>query len=672
MMTPDYASPEQVRGDPVTTSTDVYALGVLLYELLTGVRPFQLDTNSPLEMIRVICEQDPQPPSVALAANAPLAAPGASEKLGGDLDNIVLMAMRKEPARRYVSVAALASDVQAYLTGYPVHARTATWKYRSEKFVRRHKAAASAAVIVALALIGFSVGMGLLAKRATQERLAAQRESQFLQGIFEASTPEENHGQEITARELLDHGAQRVDRELAGDPGLQGTMLFNIGRAYISLGAYDQAEPLLARAYGLRKKSLGEDNTDVTDALMAWAQSLRLQGEYTKAEPLYRQALVTYQKKLGEHNSQVLESYSALGECLYLENRDSEAEPWLRKALAGGRELHVDTARNYLALLLEREGNYPEALQLLRESVKFQLRESGADSPGYALSLHNLAGALIDAGDLAGAETTERQALKLQRKLLGNHHPDVAYAINNLGFLLLEEGDWQAAEPVLRENLELIRSTLGEKNVRFGVALNNWARVLQEKGDYDQSETFFKQALETITQASGPQGWAVAKVMANRGLLEFDRGDYAGAERDARQSLGMDHKLGAEDRAFQGDPASAEPLLRQALAIRRKQFSFGHPNVIAAEVRLGEVLTAEGKVQEAEPTLRDAVASAHSAPYPLLPWQIAEAQSALGTCLVAIGRSAEGEPLITASQNDLQKDPRPAFRQPQRPLARKN
>jgi eukaryotic-like serine/threonine-protein kinase len=685
MMTPEYASPEQIRGERVTTSTDVYALGVLLYELLTGTRPFRLDTmTSPFEMARIICERDPEPPSLAGAADAKLAAPNAARKLSDDLDNIVLMAMRKEPVRRYVSVAALAGDVQAYLTGYPVHARTATWKYRSGKFVRRHKAAASAAAIVVLALIGFSIGMGLLAKRATRERLAAQRESQFLQGIFEAATPDRARGQQVTARELLDQGAKRVDRELAGDPGLQGAMLDNIGRAYLALGLYAQAEPLLGRAYELRRRTLGDGNTDVAGTLYNLATSIRLQSEFRKAEPLFRQSLAVRERNLGEHNPAVAESLSALAECLYLEDRDAEAEPLLRRALALDRELNIDSnARNYLALVLGRKGNYPEALQLLREQVEFDRLHNGADSPNFAISLHNLAGALIDAGDFAGAETTERQVVDLQRKILGDHHPDLSYPLNNLGFLLLEKGDWAGAEPVLRENLDLVRASLGENNVRFGVALNNWGRVLQQKGDYDQSEATFKQARQTITRANGPEGWFVAKVIANLGSLQFDRGDYAGAELYARQALDMDHKLGGEEnpqaasalidlaeaRAFQGDPASAEPLLRQALAIRKKETSGGHPNVIAAEVRLGEDLTAEGKAAEAEPILRDALGSARSAVYPLLPWQIAEAQATLGACLIALNRSSEGEPLLKTSQADLEKDPRPAFRQSRRAAA---
>jgi serine/threonine-protein kinase len=683
MMTPEYASPEQVRGDQVTTSTDIYALGVLLYELLAGKRPFQLDTTSPFELARIICEQDPQLPSVVSAANPELAAPDASRTVSGDLDNIVLMAMRKEPARRYVSVSALASDVKAYLTGYPVQARSDTWKYRSGKFVRRHKAAAAAAVIVILALVGFSIGMGLLAKRATRERLAAQRESQFLKGIFEAATPDRSRGQQITARELLDQGAKRVDRELAGDPELQGTMLDAIGNAYSALGLYGQAELLLERAYVLRSRTLGDGSTDVAATLFNLAVAIRQQGQYKRAEPLYRQSLAVRERNLGEHNIAVAESLSQLGECLYLENRDADAEPVLRKAVALDRELKSDSfARGYLALLLKREGNYPEALQLLRELVEYIGQHTGTDNPEFALAVHNLGGTLIDAGDLTGAETAERQVIELQRKVLGNNHPDLAYPLNNLGNLLLVKGDWQAAEPLFRESMELRRRTVGEKSPLFGLALNNWGRLLQQKGDYPQAEKTFKQALETITNASGSLDWSAARVTASLGVLEFDRGDYAAAERYARQTLDIAHKLGGEEnpqavaalidlanaKAFQGDPASAEPLLRQALAVRRKQFSPGHPNVIAAEVRLGEVLTAESKAAEAEPLLRETLASARSAPFPLLPWQIAEAQSALGTCLVALGRSAEGEQLLKASQADLQKDPRPAFRQPRPPV----
>ncbi len=682
IMTPEYASPEQVRGDQVTTSTDVYALGVLLYELLAGKRPFELHTTSPFEMARIICEQEPQPPSLVSIANPELAAPDAARTVSGDLDNIVLMAMRKEPARRYVSVSALANDVKAYLTGYPIHARPDTWNYRSSKFVRRHKAAATAVVIVTLALIGFSIGMGLLAKRATRERLAAQRESQFLRGMFEAATPERTHGPRIIPRELLDQGVKRVDRELADDPELQGALLDTIGQAYSTLGVYDQAELLLTRAYTLRSKALGDENTDIATTLFNLAVAIRQQGHYKKAEPFYGKSLAIRERLLGEHDVAVAASLSQLGECLYLENRDADAEPVLRKAVALDRELNSDSiSRQYLALLLKREGNYTEALQLLRELVEYDRLHIGTANPEFALALHNLGGALIDAGDFTGAESTERQVIDLQRKVLGNNHPDLAYPLNNLGNLLLLKGDWPAAEPLFRESMEIRRSTIGEKSPLFGLAQNNWGRLLQAKGDYEGAEKVFKQALDTITKASGPVDWSAARVITSLSELDFDRKDYAGAEHYARQAFDMTHKLGgdenpqaatalidlAESRVFQNDEADAEPLLRQALAIRKKELSAGHPNVIAAEVRLGEVLIAEGKTAEAEPLLREAVASARTAPFPLLPWQVAEAQGALGSCLVAGGHKTEGEQLLKVSAADLQKDPRPAFRRARRP-----
>jgi eukaryotic-like serine/threonine-protein kinase len=360
MMTPDYASPEQVRGDAITTATDVYALGVVLYELLAGRKPFKLETTSPIEVMKTICEQMPPPPSVTSAENAALAAPDAPRRLKGDLDNIVLMAMRKEPTRRYASVSELAGDVQAYLTGYPVHARTENWSYRSGKFIGRHKAAVAAAGVVALALIGFSIGMGLLAKRETRERRLAERQSEFLNSIFQAATPDQARGQQVTARQLLDQGAQRIDRELADEPQLQAAMLDNVGRAYTALGLYSQAEPLLQRAYDLRRKNLGEENLDSAASLDGLATAIRLENQFQRAEPLFRRALSIREKKLGENNLLVAESLANLGECLYLLQRDSEAETLLRKALGIQRRLNKDSGeatRNYLALTLERRGD---------------------------------------------------------------------------------------------------------------------------------------------------------------------------------------------------------------------------------------------------------------------------------------------------------------------------
>jgi tetratricopeptide (TPR) repeat protein/tRNA A-37 threonylcarbamoyl transferase component Bud32 len=677
MMTPEYASPEQIRGDSITTSTDVYALGVLLYELLAGRRPFQLETRSPFEVAREICEVEPTAPSVACKANPLLAVPDAQHVLAGELDNIVLMAMRKEPARRYVSVGAFAGDVQAYLSGYPVHARTDTWSYRSGKFVRRHRTAVALAGLMVLSLIGFSIGMGLLAKRANRERTTARREAQLLASIFQAATPDQARGHEITARELLDQGAARVERELAGEPEMQATMLDNIGESYLRLGAYDRGQEILQRAYDLRKRA--GHNLDFASTETSLATALRLQGKYDQAEPLFRDGLKIRQAKLGSNDQLVADSLSGLGECLYLEDHFSEAEPVLRQALDVNRKLNpssgVDT-RNYLALVLERSGNYPEAVQLLREALDVSQRHNDTDSPDYANTMHNLAGALMDAGDLSEAEDMERQDLALRRKILGNDHPDLGYPLNNLGWLLLEKGEPEAARPALEENLRILRKQLGDQHPRVAVGLNNWGHMLEEEGDYAGAEKSYQQAIAILEKASGPKSWAVAKVLFNEGNLELDRGDDAAAEKYGRQSLEMHRALGGEEapevasdlvlvaeaRRFQNDPSGAEPLLRQALAIREKKFPRAHPQLIAAQVRLGEVLVEEGKAQQAEPILQEAMQMAHTPPFPLLAWQVAEAEHAMGVCNAALGHSAEAEKLLRQSEGPLQQHPQKAIR----------
>ena len=679
MMTPEYASPEQVRGDNITTSTDVYALGVLLYELLSGRRPFHLETTSPIEVVRAICEQTPTAPSVVGELNPELAPPDASRKLRGDLDNIVLMAMRKEPARRYVSAGQFAEDVEAFLGGYPVRARTDAWGYRSGKFIRRHRAAVVATVVVAIALVGFSIGMGLLARRAQRKRTAAEREAQFLNSIFQSTTPEQTRGKQVTGRELLDQGAKRVETEFSGEPQLQATLFDNIGRAYMGIGQYQTGETLLQRAYDLRKQILGRDNLDTAATLDALATAIRLHSDYARAEPYFREALAVRQRKLHPDDPLIGRSLSNLGECLYWEGKNPEAESLLRQALQMQRNRGLDediaTSDNYLALVLQRKGDFHEASLLLRDAVAINAKISGTDSPDYANSLHNLAGTLIDSGDLTNAETMDRQALAIRRKIDGPHHPDVGYPLNNLGFVFLEKGDWAAAQPFLKENLD-IQTELNPKSARLAGALNNWGRMLEEKGDYKGADNSFGQALAMMHETNSPESWNVAKVLANLGLLRADEGKYSAAEELEKQALDMRKKLGGDEspdlatsyinlalvQSWETQLGSAESLLRQALAIRKKEMSAGHPAIISAEIRLGEILTDEGKAGEAEPLLRQALAEVHAVPFPLTQWQVAEVEIGLGAALAEEGHTAEAQKLLENPEVRLRGYPLAALR----------
>jgi tetratricopeptide (TPR) repeat protein len=666
LMTPEYASPEQIRGEPVTTSSDVYGLGILLYELLAGVRPFRTEGKDPLQVARMICEQEPALPSVG------------RRELRGDLDKIVLMAIRKEPARRYPSVRQLAADVEAHLSGYPVRARTDAWGYRTGKFIRRHKVGVAATALVAMALLGAGVEMLLLARRATREETIAQREAQFMATLFRAATPEVARGRTITARDLLDQGAQRLDRELAGEPEVRASMLGNIAQAYHDLGLADRALPMAENAFHLNVKTHGADSPEAASSLELFATLYRDEGKYAEAEPLFRRLVEIRRKTSKPGDVKLAWSLAALGECLYLENKDAESEPPLREALKIYKDNGADVgseARNYLALLLERKGRYPEAGALLNEAAAIDLRTKGSDSPEYANSLSNLASDLMDFGDYGLAETKLRQALEIRRKVLGSDHPDLGYPLNNLAFVLREEGVPTQAEPFARESLAIRLKNQGAGHPQVAAARNTLARVLEAEGDYAGAEIEFGQALDIVKETVGLGSYTGAQILLNHSMLEFDEGKYAAAEKEARDALESLRKLGgektpyvalaltqvAEDRVFQGDPDAAVPLLRQAAEIRREENPPAHPEIIVAEVRLGEALTASGALVEAAQVLRGALNEARSASFALSAWRIAEIQSALGICLAAQGDWKGARPLLEESQNGLRSDPHPVF-----------
>ena len=672
LMTPEYASPEQVRGDAVTTAADVYSLGVLLYELLAGKRPFRVRTDNPLEIALAICEQTPQPPST-VSEN-----PDAHQ-IDRDLDRIVMMAMRKEPERRYASAGQFSADVKAYLEGYPLQARTATWSYRTSTFVRRHKAGVAAAVLFALALAGFGGGMGVLAKRAERQRQTAERERQFMADMFRAAAPEVARGETITARDLLDRGAQRIDRELSGEPKVRASLQETIAEAYRELGLIDESEKLARQLVQLDGKTFGAASPETLRAVELLAELYRDQGHYAEAEPLLSRVLAWKRAAFGATSPEAAGVMGELGECFYWQAKDDQALTLLNQTLAIDRKNGPDygaSTRNYLALTLERKGDFDQARRLLEEAVEINRRTQGTNSPDYAISLHNLGSALIDRGDLLGAEVKLREALAVRRAIFAAGHPDLALSLNNLGYVLLEKGEWRAAEPILKEALDIQLHALGPDNPRLSGPMNNWARVLQAKGDYVQAEGFYNRILAIMKQAHAASTWPAAQIVANRGLLHFDQGAYAAAEQDARQAMEIRRKLGgestptfansmievAEDRAFQGDPGGAVPLLRLALEIRRKKLWPGHPAIVTAEVRLGEALVAANKAVEAEPLLRQAVSSAAQEPFQLPGWQIGEAKNAYGECLKALGRTQEAEALLRDSRGALETDPRPAFR----------
>lgn len=684
LMTPEYASPEQVRGQLVTTTTDVYALGGLLYTLLTGRPPFKVDSGDPLEIARVICGHPPTRPSATTTARTLL--PGHDwKRLKGNLDNIVLKALRKEPEKRYASAADLSEDVRRYLEGFPLQAGSQAWTYRAQKFFARHKVAVSAPVIMLLAVVGFSIAMGILAQRARRERANAVREQQkaqqeaaFLSGLFRAATPDAERGKTITARDVLDLSAGRIHRELASQPDVRAAMLNSIGDSYVALGLYPQAEPLLTEAYALRKQTAGAGTLELAESGSSLSEVWNAEGKYREQEALVREALGIRQRLLGDANPLVAQSLLSLGECLYLQSRTREAEPVLRRAVAVSPS-DSDTrsgAMNFLALVIEKKGASAEAAQLLRSASDISARTEGTDSPDYLTSMHNLAGALRDLGDLDGAEATERKVLAIRQRVSGPDHPHTTYSMNMLGWILLEKGEWAAAEPYLTQALAANRKKLGDHHPRLAVSMNNLGQVYEDKGDFRTAEKYYRDGLAILEENKLGESWSAARIETNIGFLATDRGEYADAERFAAQALEMERKLGGDTnpdyasslilasvaRSLQHDDAAAEPLLRQALEVRKRAFPPGHLLIIAAQVRLGEVLMAEGKNSEAESLLRDAARAARHSPFLLVGWQSAEAENALGACLARMGRMSEALPLLRNSQAALKAHPQMIFR----------
>jgi serine/threonine-protein kinase len=623
LMTPDYASPEQVRGGAITTATDVYALGAVLYELLSGRRPHQFDTWSPLEIERAICDTEAPRPSEAARKQTDAPAKLARQ-LEGDLDNIVLMALRKEPARRYQSVEQFSEDIRRHLTGLPVVARKDTFKYRAGKFARRHKAGVALLALLA----GFTIALAALAVRLVRERdranqaaATAEAVERSLTAVFEFADPGNSRGNAITARELLDQGAEKVVRDLNDQPVVQAKLMDTIGGLYQSIGVLDRAHSLLEESLALRRRTLGAEHADVAASLHHLALLAYQKGDFAVSETRCRESLTLRRRLLGAEHPDIAGSMDTLGELLLKKGNPAEAEPLLREALAMRRKLlgpdHKDvaTSLNNLGRLSSTQGRFADAADLYRQSLALHRKIYGEEHPAVASSMNNLAAMLHDLDDYNGAERLFREALAAHRKLLGPEHPGVIGSLGNLASLLQDKREYEEAEQLYRQALDLRRKLFGENHPDLTITMNNLASLLKAKGDYAASEALYRQTLVLRRKLFGETHPETATTLSNLATAYADRGRCDEALPLYRQvldaylkTLAPDHWMANRTRSHMGGCLTrlkryreAEPLLLTAHAGLKAARGDQNDLTRRAVSRLIELYEAWGKPDQAAP-----------------------------------------------------------------------
>ena len=475
--TPEYMSPEQAEmtGLDIDTRTDVYALGVILYELLAGVLPFDsksLREKGLDEIRRTIRDTDPPRPSTRITSLGARAT-GVAEirgtnparlasQLRGDLDWITMKALEKDRTRRYGSVSDLAADLRRHLDDVPVLASPPSTVYRVSKFVRRHRMGVAVAATLVFVLAAFAATMAVQARRIARERDRANTEAEsakqvanFLSGLFNVSDPSEARGNTLTAREILDKGAQNIERSLASQPQVRAKLEATIGNVYTNLGIYKAAAPLLERAVETQQRTLGPDHSETLSSMNALANVYWYQGRYDEAEPLYVAVLDRRRRTLGQEHAETLQAAYDLGSLYTVQRRWTEAEQLTRQTFEIQRrvagEEHPDTlsTMNNLASLFWRQARYSDAEPLYVKILEIRRRSIGGDHPDTLTSIHNLATTYDALGRYADAERLYLEVCEAKRRVLGEVHPATTLSIARLAGMYVKIKRYDEAESLL-------------------------------------------------------------------------------------------------------------------------------------------------------------------------------------------------------------------------------
>lgn len=602
MMTPENAAPEQVAEETITTATDTYALGILLYRLLSGHPPYRLSGNHK-DVAETICYGQPELPSAVVRATWREPETRGREfgnltpeivsryrgttpdklrrRLKGDLDNIVMAALRKEPERRYRSVSEFSEDLRLHQASLPVTARPDTWSYRCGKFLRRHMAGTAMSAVLLGLLVAFGIAMSVQNRRITEERDTAMEVSRFLERIFTAPDPGNARGLDITAKEILARGADRISAELAERPAIQATLMQTIGRVYLNLGQYEPAIDMLEQALAIQLATAGPGHAQAAAVRNDLGLALIRVAEYRRARELLESALAQNRRDQGERSPAVAENLDNLSE---LEQATGDLERARSLAVEsveifesyGDRfPREIAEAKSGLARILRARNELAAAEELYREAIAITREHFGEDHPHIAWFLQNLAVVLRERGELEAAEAMFEESIAATRRLLGNEHSLVAGSLVVLGALERDRGDFEAAEAAFTEALAIHTKARGPDHPFVAYDMTSMAMLKSELGELEEAERLLREAIAIYERSVGPDHQYVASTLTELGLVLTER----------------------------GAPGEALPLLERALVIRGSDYGPADPLMAATTATYGHALARLGRFEEAERAL---------------------------------------------------------------------
>jgi eukaryotic-like serine/threonine-protein kinase len=684
LMTPGFASPEQLLGERIGIATDVYSLGLLLYRLLAGVDAraaarrggsgtggsavgeADVSPSSPshAELIRWVMEEEPVPPSVAAADPA----------LRGDLDTIVLEALRRDPDERYESVRALADDLERYLTGKPIRARPPTLGYRARKFFRRNRTpllAVAASVVLMVTQTG--VFMGRLAEERDLARQEAARATQtlgFLTDVFRGADPFVSAGTDLSAAELLAHGTARLEEQLAAQPTVQAEILDAVGTVYENLGALDSARAVLERSLAVREATFGPDAPETALGLSRLGGALLRLDDVDRADSLLLRSLAIRQAKLPGNHADIA---AVLGQRAHLANRagDPAAADSLYAAAVAIMEDPVEPRDPLRATLLSNRGvlltkldRLEEAQTALQSALALRRGLYGDRHPAVAVTLNHLARVRHYAGDLHESEALFRELLAWAPDVLGDEHSFVTTWHGNLSAVLKDLGRNEEALEIQEHVLEQRRRQHGELSGEMAVALNNIGNLYGNLGRFEEAEAALQKGLDIDRALYGDDTPTVATSLNNLANLVWRRGDHARAaalqERVLdmdRRHLGPTHEYVATDLTalgqyylYAGRLEQAVDRLREGYELIREVRGLDNANTANAAAGYADALVAIGRSDPAEALARQSLETRLSM-FGEDHYNVALSRSSLGAALALRGDLAAAEAELTRARD---------------------